>query len=153
MMILRNRPAYACAPMTDNFDRIFSGFFAPVLAPGAYAAERTSAHSAAAPALNAWQDEQAVYIEAELPGLAPEKLDIAMQGDTLTIRGEREAPELQNVQFIRRERRAGSFEGTLRIGVAVDANRIKAEYQAGVLLITLPKSPDAVARKIRVNAG
>ena len=104
------------------------------------------------PAVNVWDDRENVFVEAEVPGLKAEQLDISVVGDELTIRGERPEQDQSGTQYHRRERGVGSFTRVIRLTTEVDANRVQAALSDGVLLLTLPKAEAAKPRKIKVNS-
>lgn len=105
------------------------------------------------PALNAWEDAQNLYLEAELPGFRIEDLDITLANNELTISGKREDLTPEGATFVRRERASGSFLRTLRISTDVDAANVGASLINGVLTITLPKAEAAKPRKISVKTN
>jgi HSP20 family protein len=105
------------------------------------------------PALNAWEDEQALYVEAELPGFRIEDLDINIKANELTISGRRADAAPEGATLHRRERPSGSFTRTVRLGTQVDAGAVSAALKLGVLTITLPKAQAAKARKIDVKVA
>jgi HSP20 family protein len=110
-------------------------------------------HGAAAPALNVWEDETAFYVEADLPDVSPDKLDITVkEGSRLTVAGERKAAEPANAVWHRQERFSGSFARELALPMPVDADKVEARFEQGVLKLTLPKSESARPRKITVKA-
>ncbi len=91
-------------------------------------------------------------VEAPLPGLDIEKLDIRVLGRRLTIAGEFLASELpENVRWHRQERRGGSFESHFQLSADIDLEKIEAEYKQGILRITLPKAASALPKKITVK--
>ena len=102
------------------------------------------------PALNVWEQADELFVEAELPGLKADDLDISVEGDVLTIKGQRGEATVQGATFHRRERGVGAFSRVLRLPVPVDANRVQASFRDGVLLVTLPKAEEAKPRKIKV---
>ncbi len=104
-------------------------------------------------ALNIWQDESAVYAEAELPGLELNDLEIYVTGgNQLTIKGERKQPNLEKGTWHRQERGFGSFARVVNLPVDVNADRVEARLVNGVLTISMPKSEAAKPRKITVKA-
>lgn len=110
--------------------------------------------SSAFPALNAWEDDNAFYVEAELPGIAQEDLEITLaDASTLAIKGERKQPVLENTKWHRRERGFGSFERTLTLPGAVDTQQVEAFTKGGVLTIKLPKAAELKPRKIEIKVG
>ncbi len=92
------------------------------------------------PAVNAWEDEQAVSIEAELPGFGLEDIEITVTGRTLTLAGRRETTLPEGAAFVRRERPQGRFSRTLTLNTDIDSAKISASLDKGVLRITLPKA-------------
>ncbi len=105
------------------------------------------------PAINAWGDEDNLHIEAEVPGVGIEDLQISVLGDELTIEGTRPERELQGAREHRRERRVGSFRRVLSLPVDVDADRIEATLENGVLSLLLPHAEAARPRAIEVRAN
>ncbi len=109
--------------------------------------------SAGFPPLNIWEDDEALYVEAELPGMALEDIEIYVTRDNqLTIRGERKAPQVEKGTWHRRERMFGSFTRVITLPVEVDAEKVEATLHNGLLRIRLPKAESARARKIPVKA-
>lgn len=109
--------------------------------------------AAAAPALNVWEDEAAFYVEADLPDVAADKLDITVkEGNRLTVSGERKPVEPSNAVWHRQERFAGQFSRELALPTPVNADQVEARFEHGVLKLTLPKSEAARPRKISVKA-
>lgn len=92
-------------------------------------------------------------IEMELPGVAPEKVDLQIDNDELKITAERvtTGTEENGHQVLVRERRPGTFTRTFQLGNAIDRERIEGKLADGVLRIRLPKSAAALPRKIQVN--
>lgn len=105
------------------------------------------------PALNVWEDSDALYAEAEIPGVAPADLEVYAVGDELTIRGTRKPREGENVAYHRRERGTGEFTRVVTLPVSVDPDRVKAVLKDGVLTVTLPKADEARPRRIAVKTG
>lgn len=103
------------------------------------------------PALNVWEDEGNLFAECEVPGLTMENVEVLVQNNELTIRGERKVPTEENVTFHRQERGAGQFARTIRLPIDVDAEHVSATLRDGVLSIVLPKSQTAMPRKIKVT--
>lgn len=129
--------------MQDEFARLFNR-----VAP--YAA--STAAGVAGPLLNVWEDENALYVEADLPGVDPAKLDVTVtEGNHLTIQGERPAPEVGGAVWVRQERPAGKFARAVGLPALVDADKVEAKYEHGVLRLTLPKHEAAKPRKIAVK--
>jgi HSP20 family protein len=108
---------------------------------------------AGVPVVNLWEDDQAVYAEFDLPGFLQEKFDVQItEGNVLTVSGERQPVELPQAVWHRQERGYGTFSRSLTLPALVDADRVEARYEQGVLRLTLPKSEAAKPRKISVKA-
>lgn len=109
--------------------------------------------SPAFPPVNVWEDQDAFHLEAELPGLTREQLQIAVtQRNQLTLQGERQAQEPENGRWHRRERGFGHFQRVLKFPLPIDADKVEAKLENGMLLLTLPKAEEAKPRKIAVKA-
>lgn len=105
------------------------------------------------PPVNLREGSDFVYAEAELPGLKFEDLEITVTGDNrLTIKGTRQSPAPDNVQWLRQERSFGTFEKFIDLPVSIDAGKVDAQLQNGVLTIKMAKSPQAKPRKIPVKS-
>ena len=106
-----------------------------------------------APAIEVFEKEDKFVVKAELPGMKEEDIDISVVGDTLTIKGERKAEsEVKEEDYYCCERSYGSFSRSVAIPSNVNANKIKASYEDGVLEVSLPKVPEVKPKKIAVSA-
>jgi HSP20 family protein len=104
------------------------------------------------PAVNVWEDGETLVVEAELPGLKLEDLEIFVTGNNqLTLKGERKVDAPEKGLRHRQERGFGKFVRTLTLPFAVDANNVDARFENGVLQIKLAKHESAKARKIVVK--
>lgn len=103
------------------------------------------------PALNVWADDRAVHVEAELPGVRAEALEITVEGDELTLAGERPARSAADLAVHRRERNTGRFARVLRLPVPVDASAVAATLRDGVLEVTLPRTAATRPRRIEIQ--
>ena len=105
------------------------------------------------PPVNAWIGEGDVIVAAELPGIDPAKADISVVGDTLTISGSRAAEALKEGEtYHRQERDQGRFSRTIQLPFHVEAGKVEAKYERGVLTITLPRAEADKPRKITVKS-
>jgi HSP20 family protein len=105
---------------------------------------------AAAP-LSLWQDEDHIYVEADLPGMADEDVEVTVHKGVLFIRGERK-PEPDR-HYLYNGRAWGRFERAVKLPDEVDAGAIQAELSRGVLRLTMPKSPETRPRKIALKSS
>lgn len=123
---------------------------------GRYAASngRTFAPSTGSyPLLNVWEDDDHLFVEAELPGMALDDLEMFVNaGNQLSLKGERTPPSDKQGMWHRRERGYGSFARTIELPSAVDAEQVRANFKNGVLTVTLPKQELSKPRKIEVKA-
>jgi len=101
--------------------------------------------------LDVYTTPSEVVITANVPGLKPDEVGITLEGDTLSINGEFKAP-MENVDYIFQERPYGKFTRALTLNVPVDADKVEATFENGVLMITLPKSEAARPKVIKVEA-
>ena len=100
--------------------------------------------------LDVYTTPEEIVIIASLPGLTPDEVDIAIEGDTLTIRGELRSP-LENVNYLFQERAFGKFSRTLTLNVPVEAENAEAVFENGVLTLTLPKAEETRPKIIKVK--
>jgi HSP20 family protein len=131
--------------LRDEMDRLLSGFLRPAadgLLPSMFRNQ---------PAVNVWEQGDALLVEMEVPGVKSDQVDISVQGGELSIKLDRPEEPREGVTYHRRERPSGSCIRLLRLPVEVNADRVEAEIRDGVLLIRLPKAESAKPRKINVG--
>jgi HSP20 family protein len=105
------------------------------------------------PAVDIYEDENAITLKADIPGIDPNHLDIRVEGNTLQIKGERNfEKETKRENFYRVERAYGTFARSFTLPQNVQSDRIEASYKNGELKIMLPKSEDAKPKSIKVKA-
>ena len=105
------------------------------------------------PAIEVFEKEDRFLVKAELPGMKEEDIDVSAVGDTLTIKGERKAEsEVKEEDYYCCERSYGSFFRSIALPSHVDAQKIEASYEDGVLEVSLPKIPEVKPKKIAVSA-
>ena len=106
------------------------------------------------PPVDIYEDENKLVLNIEVPGMRQEDLDVRMENNTLTVKGERSFQnEGKEENFHRVERRYGSFFRAFTLPNTIDPNNIKAEYDAGVLHLELQKRPESKPKQIKVNVG
>ena len=130
--------------LQDQINRLFNQAF-----------ERTSQEAnltAWAPAVDIYETEHELVVKADLPEIQPEQLDIRVENNILTIRGERKFEEkLNENNYLRVERSYGSFSRSFSLSNSVNAEAIKADYKNGVLTLSIPKREEAKPKQIKVN--
>jgi HSP20 family protein len=149
-MLVRRNGFNPVTQLRDEMDRLVGDFFGPF---SATAPARVGTASRGFPALNVWEDGETLYAEAEVPGLKNEDIDISVIGNELTIRGRRGEAQREGVAYHRQERGVGEFNRVLRLPIEVDANKVEATLNDGVLLVKLPKAESAKPKKIKVSFG
>jgi len=106
-----------------------------------------------APSIDMFEKEDAFIIRAELPGVKLEDVDISMTGDTLTVKGERKPPaDVKEEEYECCEVCYGNFSRSITLPVTVEADKIQATMENGILEMRLPKVPEAKPTKITVKA-
>jgi len=106
------------------------------------------------PPVDVYEDEHHVVLKLEVPGVNEQDLDIQLENNTLTVKGERKfEKEEKEENFHRIERRYGSFVRTFRLPNSVDSEKVEANYDKGVLSISVAKKAEAKPKQIKVGAG
>jgi HSP20 family protein len=106
------------------------------------------------PAVDIYEDPKKVVLKLEVPGMEEGDLDVRVENNTLTVKGERKFEKDEKEEnFHRIERRYGSFYRAFTLPSTVDAEHINASYNAGVLKLELSKKPEAQPKQIKVNVG
>jgi HSP20 family protein len=104
------------------------------------------------PRLDVSETDKALEIVADLPGMDKKDINVSLDGDLLTIKGEKkEVKEKKDKHFHTIERRSGSFYRALRLPVAVESDKIEANFKDGVLTLTLPKSKEAAKKVAQIE--
>lgn len=113
---------------------------------------RDSATAAWVPLVDIFEEADRIRIMAEVPGVRPEDVKISLEGNVLTIHGtKQEVAEKRTERVHRYERTSGAFERTFTLPATVDADKISARYESGVLAVTLPKVEKAKPKQIQVE--
>jgi HSP20 family protein len=105
-------------------------------------------------AVDMFETNDQLVVKASVPGVKPEDLDITVQGDTLTIKGEmkEEHEEKQQGRYHFRERRQGAFSRAVTLPFPIQSDKVEASFENGVLTLTLPKAEEIKPRSIKVQA-
>ena len=105
-----------------------------------------------APAVDIYETEHELVVKADIPEIKPEELDIRVENNILTIRGERKfEKKVSENNYLRVERSYGSFSRSFSLANTVNAEAIKADYKNGVLTLSIPKREEAKPKQIKVN--
>jgi HSP20 family protein len=136
-------PFREAVTLREAMDRLFEDSYTP-----ASRRDQAAAQVWRLP-LDAYVTAEEIIVLANMPGVKPEAVEITIEGDTLTIRGERPAP-IENVNYVMQERSFGKFQRTLNINIPVDANRAEARYDNGLLTLVIPKAEAAKPKVIQV---
>ena len=145
-VLSRWEPSRGATTLQEQFNRLFSDAF-----------ERTSEESnltSWAPAVDIYETEHELVVKADVPDVDPKDLDIRVENNILTIRGERKfEKQVDENNYLRVERAYGSFTRSFSLANTVNAEAIKADYQNGVLTLSIPKREEAKSKQIKVNVG
>jgi HSP20 family protein len=141
--LVRWEPFREMLSLRDAVDRLLADSFV-----------RTSDwFSEGVPAIDMYETKDAVVVKATLPGVKPEDVEIKLTGDVLSIRGEmKEEVETNDRNYHCRERRYSSFNRSIGLPVSVVADKASAEFENGILTLTLPKSEESKPKVITVKA-
>jgi HSP20 family protein len=129
--------------MQHELERVLDTAFGSVgQSPGVY------------PPVDVFDRGDAYVVKAEVPGVSPDRIEIHVEDDTLTIRGERTFPEPSpEAAYHRRERSQGQFRRVVRIPGRLAADEAKAQYRDGVLTVTIPKATETRPRRVDIQAA
>lgn len=165
-MLNRRNPSWSSSPRTSSrlpipslfgfrrdLDRLFEDFLENVPFVGGQEENELTRSSSFSPRMNVSENEEKYEIEVELPGIKREDINISVSEDRqLTIQGEhRHDIDKQDRHFHRVERSYGTFRRSLSLPRDVNADAINARMNDGILVLTLPKSPEAQERSRRIN--
>jgi HSP20 family protein len=132
--------------LRDEMDDMFSRFFGPV-------DETLGSRVEWAPRVDVEETDKAVLVTADLPGVDPKDIEVSVLNNELILRGEKkQEKEEKGKNFHRVERFAGSFYRSLALPPGCDENGVTATAAQGVVTVTIPKKPEAKAKKIAVQA-
>ena len=126
----------------SDMNRLLAGAEAPRRARAAY------------PPLNVWSTAEGLVLDAEMPGVDPQDVEISVVGDELSLRGKVNAQEpAEGETVLRRERPAGDFQRTLQLPFRANTGAVKATFKNGILRISIPRSEEEKPRKIAIEAS
>lgn len=134
-----------------QMNRLFDDAF------GSYVpAARTESGAMLAPSIDVKETDTSIEIEAELPGVDEKDVQVTIEDNVLTIKGEKKADKAENKKdYYMSERSYGSFLRSFELPTGIDASKVSAAFTKGVLKVTLPKptAAEAKARKIEIKAA
>lgn len=143
-------PEASLSRLRGEMDRLFDRFFTDPWG----GLESFGGQSLMGPRLDMSETENDVTIKAELPGVDPKEVDVRVQGNVLSIRGEKKLDheeKRRDYQYV--ERQYGAFHRSVPLPPSVDPDKVDASFKDGVLTLTVAKRPDAKVKKIEVKAG
>lgn len=106
------------------------------------------------PLMNIWSSGEGLVVDAQLPGVDVNDLDISVRGDELTLRGKVNVQQAREGETVhRRERPSGEFARTLKLPFRADSTAVKASYRNGVLRLIVPRCKEEQPRKIAIEAA
>jgi HSP20 family protein len=144
-VITRWDPFREFSSLQDRMNRLFRESQGP---------EESLATSSFAPPVDVYEDEHNVTLKIEVPGIDENDIDVRIENNVLTVHGERKFEKEEKEQNYRRvERQYGSFTRTFTLPTTVDAEKVSANYDKGILKIALPKKAEAKPKQIKVNVG
>ncbi len=137
-------PVREMMTLREAMDRLFDDAFTrPISTSGV----------SGSPAIDMYQTNDAVIVKASLPGMKADDVQISVTGDMLTLRGEtKQEQEQKDVTYHIREQRVGMFERTMLLPTMVQTEKGKADFENGILTITLPKAESAKPKTISIKA-
>lgn len=135
-MVIDTSPFYGSM---DNFDRFFNELWGPL---------NISQRRVSYPPLNISEDQDAIYVRCEIPGVNMEDIDLTFTDSTLVIKGER---KIEKGKYYRQERPTGNFQRVVNVNSPIDVEKVKALARDGLLEIRLPKAEESKPRKISID--
>lgn len=144
--INRWEPFRGATTLQEQVNRLFNDVFDR--------GQNASSLSTWAPAVDIYEGEHELVVKADLPDIDPKELDIRVENNVLTLRGERKFEKNVNEDnYLRVERTYGAFSRSFSLANTVNPEAIKADYQNGVLTLSIPKREEAKRKQIKVNVG
>lgn len=147
MTVMRWDPFRDLMTLREAMDRLFEESF---VRPGTRWVASPDESRCALP-IDVYTTDEEVVITAAIPGMDPKDVDISIEGDTLSIKGEIKGP-LDNVDYVMQERSYGKFSRNLRLNVPVEPDKAEATFDKGVLTLVIPKKEAIKPRTIRVTS-
>ena len=147
-VLTRWEPFREFSTLQDRMNRLFRESFNDA------GLDESLTTSTFAPAVDVYEDEHKVTLKIEVPGIEEKDIDVRVENNTLTVHGERKIEKEEKEENYRRvERQYGSFTRTFTLPTTVDTDNVSANYDKGVLKVSLPKKAEAKPKQIKVNVG
>ena len=105
------------------------------------------------PVVDMYETNDDLIVDVELPGVREKDVSLSITGDVLTVKGERELPELGDNNYVQMERVYGKFQRSLRLPMPVQSDRVSATYRDGVLEVRLPKAEEVRPKEIKIDVA
>lgn len=142
--LIRWEPVREMMTLREAMDRLFDDAFTRPLSMSAVSAM---------PAIDLYQTADEIVVKAVLPGLKPDEVQISVTGEVLTLRGEfKQQEEKKEATWHMREQRYGSFERSIMLPTEVQTDKAKADFENGILTVSLPKAEAVKPRTINIKA-
>ncbi len=142
MAILKWDPFKELQALQDRIDKLFEESLRG----------RELASTSWTPAVDIYETDDAIVLEAELPGMNEKDIEVKVEDNVLTIRGERKFEEKRKEEnYYRMERFYGAFQRSFTLPPNIETNKIKAEYKKGILKVTMPKKEQAKPKQIKIE--
>jgi HSP20 family protein len=146
-VLTRWQPFQEFSTLQDRMNRLFRDSFSE-------GREEALTNSSFAPAVDVYEDEHNIALKIEVPGIDEKDIDVRIENRTLTVHGERKFEKNEKEENFRRvERQYGSFTRSFTLPATVDAEQVSANYDKGILKISLAKKAEAKPKQIKINVG
>ena len=147
-MLVRWNPVRDMLTLRNEMNRLVNDFFR-----GGNGGERSWWTGSWTPAVDMYENDQALILKAELPGFSKDDVHVELKDNLLTLKGERKRElDVKDAQYHRVERAYGAFQRSFMLPVSVDAEKAEATFKDGVLELKLPKVEEAKPKRISVTA-
>src|SRR5215475_3753631 len=145
-VLTRWEPLREFSTLQDRLNRLFRDSFSE--------GQQELTSSTFAPAVDVYEDEHSTTLKIDVPGIDEKDIDVRLENNTLTVHGERRFEKDEKEENYRRvERQYGSFTRSFTLPNTLDAESVSANYEKGILKITLAKKAEAKPKQIKVNVG
>ena len=152
--LIRWEPFRDLVSLRDRMDRLFGDFAGRGWPTPGWPTEEGLTAGMWNPPVDVYETKDSIVLKADLPDVKKEEVDISVEGNILTLRGERKREkEVKEKDFYRMERSYGAFSRSFTLPGSVDADKIEADFAGGVLKVTLPKREESKPKQIKVKVS